>query len=72
MPEFGQYLSAVDALRLAVQTRSIADVARGYREFRKGEADEAKALELLKVLVDLVFEYHGPLGVTELMQDINA
>jgi len=69
MPEFGDYLNATEKLRMAVVTKTPRELAVGYRAYRSGEYDLAKAEELMKTLFSLIFEIHGPVGAAEFMQE---
>ncbi len=69
MPEFSEYLIAEHALRLAVSVKSSRELAQGYRSYRNGEYDQAKAQELLKKLFDLIFEIKGAIEASEFLQE---
>lgn len=69
MPEFGEYLSGLDGLRLAVATKTPRELGLAFRAYRTGEYDMAKVEELIKAVVNLVLDHHGPMGAAEFMQE---
>lgn len=68
MPEFGEFLSLIDKLRLGVQQHTPADLALMLRNAKYTQYDAQDITRLYFMLVDLIREVHADAGVREFEQ----
>ena len=68
MPEFGEFLSLIDKLRLGVQQHAPADLALMLRNAKYTQYDAQDITRLYFTLIDLIREAHGAAGVAEFEQ----
>ena len=69
MPEFNEFLSFVDKLRLGASQRTPRQLARELAEVTRREVDVTNVQEQEHTMAEVVFEVHGPEGVVEFMTE---
>ena len=70
MPEFGDFLSFMEKLRLGVPQRTPRQLAQIVADIRRTHYVEADVVQLVNVLEDVILEVHGPLGLQEFQQEL--
>lgn len=65
MPEFSDFLSGLDKLRLGVQTQQPGTLARMLAQSQYTAFEQADIVRLYHTLRELVLEVHGEAGLSQ-------
>jgi hypothetical protein len=69
MPEFSAFLSTLEQLRLGVPHRTPRELAGFLADIARTHDVVDDVARLREVLIDVILEVHGPLGLHEFLQE---
>ena len=69
MPEFSDFLSTLEKLRLGVPQRTPRELAGFLADIARTHYVVEDVARLREVLIDVILGVHGPLGLPEFLQE---